>query len=310
MHGGHSCLRFQEAFKVKPKKGAGVRWYVKWEQHVQIQGVGLERLLRNVVDVCVENKWSEKSARKMQAAAEDPGVLSKALVELAAEKDAGRHFCYATYWLEGDQFIAPLAHGIIDKLRLLLEGDGIFLPEVEEAARRAAELMAPVWAERIGRITDAEAAVVTAREVLRIAEGAVNARPASARVPNRGRQQRQAAIAAPNAADVLRGNVQQRREEGAAAHLALVASVTDASAALAVAQEGEASVKIAHAQWRTKIGFYFHFCSDFFYLFLYLFVLLFFRSADGTRVQSTRPSSREARLRLLRHVVPRGKGET
>ena len=91
---------------------------------------------------------------------------------------------------------------------------------------------------------------------------------ASARVPNRGRQQRQAAIAAPNAADVLRGNVQQRREEGAAAHLALVASVTDASAALAVAQEGEASVKIAHAQWRTKIGVYFHFCSDFYSEFL------------------------------------------
>ena len=65
-NGGNLPLVFFESFHVRPRKGTGVRFYIQWEQFMQVQKVGLENIIRDVVDVCVERKYAEKSMRKMQ----------------------------------------------------------------------------------------------------------------------------------------------------------------------------------------------------------------------------------------------------
>ncbi len=109
---------------------------------MQIHNVGLENILRAVVDVCVQRKYSEKSMKKMQAKAQDPVTLAKAIVQLAAICSAGLPFCQATYNLEGDGFLAPIAHSILHGLNSNIER-GITLDGLELAATRAVELMQP-----------------------------------------------------------------------------------------------------------------------------------------------------------------------
>ncbi len=80
--------------------------------------------------------------RKMQEKARDPVTLAKSLVQLAAVCSAGLPFCQATYSLEGDGFLAPIAHSILHGLTMNIER-GIPLDGLESAARRAEELMKP-----------------------------------------------------------------------------------------------------------------------------------------------------------------------
>ena len=93
MHGGNSPLQFLQVFGMLPKKGRGVRFYVHWEQCCQLHLVGLARLYEEVVKVCVERKWAEKSAKKFQALAEQPTIMGRATVECCATATAGRQFC-------------------------------------------------------------------------------------------------------------------------------------------------------------------------------------------------------------------------
>jgi hypothetical protein len=53
-NGGSLPLLFYESFRVRPRKGTGVRFYIQWEQCMQIHKIGLENILRAVVDVCVQ----------------------------------------------------------------------------------------------------------------------------------------------------------------------------------------------------------------------------------------------------------------
>ena len=99
-HGGNCPLRFRESFGMTPKKGRGVRFYVYWEQCVQMNHVGLVKLHSEVINHCIEKKWSEKSCRKYHAAASKPDVLARAIVECCAASSAGKAFCHGTYWLE------------------------------------------------------------------------------------------------------------------------------------------------------------------------------------------------------------------
>jgi hypothetical protein len=57
----------------------------------------------------VERKYAAKSMMKMQTRAWDAITLGKALVQPAAVCSAGLPFCQATYNLEGDGFLAPIA---------------------------------------------------------------------------------------------------------------------------------------------------------------------------------------------------------
>jgi hypothetical protein len=55
-NGGNLPLLFHDVFRERPRKGTGVRFYIQWEQCMQLQKIGLENVLRLVVDVCVERK--------------------------------------------------------------------------------------------------------------------------------------------------------------------------------------------------------------------------------------------------------------
>ena len=141
-NGGNLPLLFHEVFRERPRKGTGVRFYIQWEQCMQLQKIGLENVLRLVVDVCVERKYAAKSMMKMQTRARDAMTLGKALVQLAAVSTAGLPFCKATYNLEGDGFLAPIAHSILHGLHVDIER-GIPMDGLEAAATRAAELVKP-----------------------------------------------------------------------------------------------------------------------------------------------------------------------
>ena len=122
---------------------------------MQIYKVGLENIIRAVVDVCVQRKYAEKSMRKMQLKARDPGTLSKAVVQLAAICNAGLPFCQATYNLEGDGFLAPIAHSILHGLNSSIER-GITLDGLELAATRAVEIMKPPFDRKMERVSTLE----------------------------------------------------------------------------------------------------------------------------------------------------------
>jgi hypothetical protein len=38
-------------FSMKPKTGAGICWYVKWEQIVEIHSIGIERIMAEIVPI-------------------------------------------------------------------------------------------------------------------------------------------------------------------------------------------------------------------------------------------------------------------
>jgi len=71
---------------------------------------GLEVFLARVARPCALKAWSEESAKKLVALLEDPFVLSKAIVEMAAQVAGGRVFVKATYNLEVSGFAVVIAH--------------------------------------------------------------------------------------------------------------------------------------------------------------------------------------------------------
>jgi hypothetical protein len=154
-NGGCPPILFYESFRVRPRKGNGVRFYIQWEQCMQKYKVGLENIIRAVVDVCVQRKFAEKSMLKMQTKARDPVTLSKAIVQLAAVCSAGLPFCQATYNLEGDGFLAPIAHSILHGLNAYIER-GITLDGLELAATRVEEIMKPAFDFEMQRVSTLE----------------------------------------------------------------------------------------------------------------------------------------------------------
>jgi hypothetical protein len=91
----------------------------------------------------------------MQTKARDPVTLSKAIVQLAAVCSAGLPFCQATYNLEGDGFLAPIAHSILHGLNSYIER-GITLDGLELAATRAEEIMKPAFDFQMQRVSTLE----------------------------------------------------------------------------------------------------------------------------------------------------------
>jgi hypothetical protein len=161
MHPGNARLRFQEVLGEAPKKGGGIRWWTKWEVISQLERLDIEKFSVLVVDFCVAGGYSEASCGKLQTMLKDPAVLSKVIVQFAAQADAGRPFCQTTYWLEGD---APLIFLALDLMHYLDEelARGIELPKMEKAAVRAAEIMAPEAAKFEAAIVAAKALVASA----------------------------------------------------------------------------------------------------------------------------------------------------
>jgi hypothetical protein len=64
---------------------------VTWEIKVTIAvRMTLKRFRKEVVLPCIQNKWSEKSSKKMLKFLDDPRNMALASVENAAEADGGR----------------------------------------------------------------------------------------------------------------------------------------------------------------------------------------------------------------------------
>lgn len=62
-HPGNARLVFFGEFSVAAKSGGGVRWWISWEQLLQILEIGgLEVFLARVARPCVLKAWSEESA--------------------------------------------------------------------------------------------------------------------------------------------------------------------------------------------------------------------------------------------------------
>lgn len=115
MHEGHCRELFKNVFDQTPKLGGGVRWYVEYEQKAQLLLLGLENLRDKVVDVCAANKWSVESCTKLSSKLHDPRSLSLAMVELAAQVNAGRIFCTHTYLLESDRPMVFVGYELLNE---------------------------------------------------------------------------------------------------------------------------------------------------------------------------------------------------
>jgi len=140
MHKGNATLRFKDIFGTEVLKGNGVRWWIKWEQIAQLDQFGIEKFMKEVVDWCMENKFSEESAKALVAFMNDPVNRARVLIEAAAHASAGLLFCIVTYLLEGDKPLIFVAYRELEKIDIALR-TGIPLERVNVIAPRCAELV-------------------------------------------------------------------------------------------------------------------------------------------------------------------------
>jgi len=113
---GCARILFKEVFNERVRRGGGCRWWVSLEQMLQLQHIGgLEVIMEKVVTKCLENKWSNTSALKFKELFNNPTVLARATVQLAAQCDAGLIFCITTYYLEGKGPMIFVAHSLLKR---------------------------------------------------------------------------------------------------------------------------------------------------------------------------------------------------
>ena len=55
----------KDVFNQRPCIAGGIRWYVMWEQFDQINTFGVERIINEVIPICIANKYSENCIQKM-----------------------------------------------------------------------------------------------------------------------------------------------------------------------------------------------------------------------------------------------------
>jgi hypothetical protein len=139
VNGGKAADHFKVVFGMKPKTGGGIRWYVKWEQIMEIHSIGIERIMEEIVPISLQREWSKASMESLVEIGTKER-LPKIAVEMAAVVDGGRVFCEATYSLEGDDPLILTAHIVIkritNRIAELENGENIELVRV--ACRKAA----------------------------------------------------------------------------------------------------------------------------------------------------------------------------
>jgi hypothetical protein len=116
-HPGYARQHHTNEFGVAPMIGGGNRWWVAWEQYKQISEVvgGLEVFLERIAKPCVQKKYSLEASTKAVKLLENPFVLAKATVELAAQVAGGAIFVSTTYTLESGHFAIMCAHDQLKK---------------------------------------------------------------------------------------------------------------------------------------------------------------------------------------------------
>ena len=90
---GKATELFNEIFDINPKRGSGIRWWIKWEQLVFLNDVGIKNIVDDFAMRCISEDASPKSATKLIEMMDDLAVRGKIYIQLQAIVDLGRPFC-------------------------------------------------------------------------------------------------------------------------------------------------------------------------------------------------------------------------
>jgi hypothetical protein len=256
---GNARLVFLEVFGESALVGGGVRWWAKWEQLCQLVWAGWQKLLDEVLNLCVAKGYSAASATTLQGLLAEPAFISKVIVQAAAQADAGLPFCLATYVLEAAAPMIFVAYEVMAELDETL-ARGIALPKMEVAATEAAAIMAAECAPLDAAITAAQAELTICTAAAAAAEAALGANMAAGALAAgavAGGVQRQGG----RAARVNYGALQNgggangaSPPPAAAAAAPLRAAVEAAKAALSAVADSVVAAKKAKIEWKTNVG--------------------------------------------------------
>ena len=94
-------------FKEHPKTPDGVRFFVKYEQILQLSKIGLDTVMEEVISFCVSEKVSEESVSTLNKILDNSNEdteshLAMAMIEMSAIGDGLLPSCESCYTLEGD----------------------------------------------------------------------------------------------------------------------------------------------------------------------------------------------------------------
>lgn len=142
---------FRAAFGESAKKTGSVRWGTEFEMAEQVNRISLDSLRARYAKICLDEKWSAKSALKFLDATDDVHDLCMAECEIAAAVDVGSHIVPETYLCESDGPGVFTAHESIVGLRTKFaqgvdgfdRADGFV--QLEEKALIAAERMSDLY---------------------------------------------------------------------------------------------------------------------------------------------------------------------
>lgn len=140
---GHARDLARDCMQSEIKNAGGVRFYVHYEQIVQIVDYGLERIIDLILPTCIASKWSKESASKLMTkfgTEEKKADLAMAIFEGAVIADSGKNFCQGCYTLEGVSPLIFTAKEVLDRIMTELRTD-IPMPRVESILDRVLELI-------------------------------------------------------------------------------------------------------------------------------------------------------------------------
>ena len=142
-----------------PIISGGVRWYIQWEQVKDLNEISIETIIKDVIPIALEYKWSEKSVNKLNELISEE-TLPLIMVELAAVADIGKIFCETTYVLEGDDPLGCCSWMAFENLDRYVE-EGVKLNSAtinacDKAGELANEVLAKLQSISTAKISEVE----------------------------------------------------------------------------------------------------------------------------------------------------------
>ena len=133
-YNGEAQSLAKREFKTAVLVAGGVRFYVHYEQIVQIVDYGLEKIINNIISVCIDSGYSKSSSESLMAlfgdALSKKAELGMAILEGSAVADGGKAFCEGCYILEGDSPLIFTTADVLERIEEKME-DVIEMPRVE-----------------------------------------------------------------------------------------------------------------------------------------------------------------------------------
>ena len=135
------------AFGCAVKDSGGVRFFRQYEQIVQLNRYGLDKVLQDIVKPSHIKKFSKESCKSILKDFDgnrNKAKLAMAMIETAAVSNAGHPFCKACYTLEGDSPLILSAQQEMNKLDNILDKESFPLPSVDMVVEKVARLFQEV----------------------------------------------------------------------------------------------------------------------------------------------------------------------